>query len=108
MTLEADDINLTNGCMEALQLALRGVTRPGDTVAIESPTYFNLVSLIDHLGLRAIEVPTDPDRGISLDALELLLSEKRIQAIVTMPNVHNPLGTGMPEAAKRRLAQLAP
>ena len=107
MTLEADDIILTNGCMEALQLALRGVTRPGDTVAIESPTYFNLVSLIDHLGLRAIEVPTDPDHGISLDALELLLSEKRIQAIVTMPNVHNPLGTGMPEAAKRRLAQLA-
>ena len=107
MTLGVDDIILTNGCMEALQLALRGVTRPGDTIAIESPTYFNLVSLLDHLGLRAIEVPTHPDQGMSLDALELLLSEQRVQAVVTMPNVHNPLGTGMPLAAKQRLATLA-
>ena len=107
MTLEADHILLTNGCMEALQLALRGVTHPGDTVAIESPTYFNLVSLIDHLGLKAIEVPTHPDQGMSLDALELLLSENRVQAVVVIPNVHNPLGTSMPTEAKRRLAALA-
>jgi len=107
MTLEAANIILTNGCMEALQLAVRGITRPGDTIAVESPTYFNLISLADHLGLRVIEVPTHPDQGMSLDALELLLSEKRIQAIVTMPSVHNPLGTSMPVAAKQRLAQLA-
>ncbi len=107
MTLEADDIILTNGCMEALQLAVRGVTQPGDTIAVESPTYFNLISLADHLGLRVIEVPTHPDQGMSLDALELLLSEKRVQAIVTMPSVHNPLGTSMPVAGKRRLAELA-
>ncbi len=107
MTLTAEDIILTNGCMEALQLALRGVTQPGDTIALESPTYFNLISLADHLGLRTIEVPTHPDHGMSLDALELLLSEKRVQAIVTMPSVHNPLGTSMPVAAKQRLAGLA-
>ena len=107
MTLQPENIILTNGCMEALQLALRGLTQPGDTVAIESPTYFNLISLIEHLGLRAIEVPTHPYHGISLDALELLLSEKRIQAIVTIPSVHNPLGTSMPVAHKQRLAALA-
>lgn len=107
MTLAADDIILTNGCMEALQLALRGVTGPGDTIAIESPTYFNLISLAEHLGLRTIEVPTHPEQGMSLDALELLLAEKRVQAVVTMPNVHNPLGTSAPLAAKQRLAALA-
>ena len=107
MTLVPDNIILTNGCMEALQLALRGVTRPGDTIALESPTYFNLISLADHLGLRTIEVPTHPEQGMSLDALELLLSEKRVQAVVTMPSVHNPLGTCMPVAGKRRLAELA-
>ena len=107
MALEPPNIILSNGCMEALQLALRGVTQPGDTIAIESPTYFNLITLADHLGLRTIEVPTHPAQGMSLDALELLLSEKRIQAIVCMPNVHNPLGTGMPIDAKRRLATLA-
>ncbi len=107
MTLAPEDILLTNGCMEALQLALRGVTRPGDTVALESPTYFNLIPLADRLGLRTIEVPTHPEHGLSLDALELLLSENRIQAVVAMPNVHNPLGTSMPVSAKRRLAELA-
>ena len=107
MTLDPENIILTNGCMEALQLALRGVTQPGDTIALESPTYFNLISLADHLGLRTIEVPTHPDQGMSLDAVELLLSEKRVQAIVTMPSVHNPLGTSMPVAAKQRLAALA-
>lgn len=107
MALDPQDIILTNGCMEALQLALRGVTKPGDTIAIESPTYFNLISLIDHLGLRAVEIATDPNQGMSLDALELLLSENRVQAVVTIPNVHNPLGTGMPLANKQRLAALA-
>lgn len=107
MTLAADDILLTNGCMEALQLALRAVTRPGDAIALESPTYFNLIPLADRLGLKTIELPTHPDTGLSLDALELLLSEKRIQAVVCMPTVHNPLGTSMPVAGKKRLAELA-
>lgn len=107
MNLSPDAILITNGCMEALQLALRAVTRPGDTVGLESPTYFNLIPLIDRLGLKTIELPTHPDTGLSLDALELLLSEGRLQAVVAMPNVHNPLGTGMPLAAKRRLAALA-
>ena len=107
MTLAADAIVLTNGCMEALQLALRAVTRPGETIALESPTYFNLISLAQHLGLKTIEVPTHPGQGMSLDALELLLAEQRVQAVVTMPSVHNPLGTCMPVANKQRLAELA-
>jgi DNA-binding transcriptional MocR family regulator len=107
MTLAPEDILVTNGCMEALQLALRAVTRPGDTIALESPTYFNLIPLANRLGLKTIEVPTHPGTGLALDALELLLSERRVQAVVAMPNVHNPLGTSMPLAAKQRLAELA-
>jgi DNA-binding transcriptional MocR family regulator len=107
VTMTADDVILTNGCMEALQFALRAATRPGDAIAIESPTYFNLIPLAEMLGLRTIEVPTHPGSGMSMDALELLLSEQRVKAVVTMPNVHNPLGTSMPVEAKRRLAALA-
>lgn len=106
MDLVPEDVILTNGCMEALQLALRGVTRPGDTIALESPTYFNLIPLANQLGLKTIELPTHPGRGLSLDALELLMSEQRVQAVIAMPNVHNPLGTSMPVAAKERLAAL--
>lgn len=106
MQLDAERVVLTNGCLEALMLALRAVTRPGDTVGIESPTYFCLMPLFVQLGLKALEIPTHPETGLSLDALELLLSEKRLSAVMAMPNVHNPLGTVMPLEAKRRLARL--
>lgn len=106
MALQAENIILTNGCMEALQLALRAVTKPGDAVGLESPTYFNLLPLFASLGLKAVEIPTDPQHGISVDAVELLLSEGRISALVAMPNVHNPLGCSMPLEAKKRLARL--
>lgn len=106
MALRPDNILITHGCMEALQLALRAVTRPGDTVGLESPTYFNLLPLLSSLGLKAVEIPTDPLTGLSLDALELLLSENRLNAVVAMPNVHNPLGCIMPLENKKRLARL--
>lgn len=106
MALQADNIILTHGAMEALQLALRAVCRHGDTVGIESPTYFNLLPLFASLGLKAVEIPTDPQHGLSLDALALLLSEKRLQAVVAMPNVHNPLGCSMSTDNKKRLAAL--
>ncbi|OWY39997.1 GntR family transcriptional regulator [Xenophilus sp. AP218F] len=106
MTLQPDNIILTHGCMEALQLALRAVTQPGDTVGLESPTYFNLLPMMASLGLKTIEIPTDPQTGLSVDAVELLLGEKRIKALMAMPNVHNPLGCCMPLEAKKRLARL--
>ena len=105
-TLTADEITLTHGCMEALQLALRAVTQPGDCVGLESPTYFYLLPLLASLGLKALEIPTDPQLGLSLDALELLLNEKRLNAVIAMPTVQNPLGCTMPLAAKKRLARL--
>jgi DNA-binding transcriptional MocR family regulator len=106
MRLAPDDILITHGAMEALQLALRAVTRPGDTVGVESPTYFNLYPLLASLGLRALEIPTHPQHGLSLDALEMLLQEGRLAALVAMPTVHNPLGCTMPLAGKQRLAGL--
>ncbi|MBJ2066207.1 PLP-dependent aminotransferase family protein [Serratia odorifera] len=106
MLLDPADITLTHGCMEALQLALRVTTQPGDCVGLESPTYFYLLPLLASLGLKAIEIPTDPQHGLSLDALELLLNERRLNAVIAMPTVQNPLGCTLPLAAKKRLARL--
>ncbi|SQI29074.1 Uncharacterized HTH-type transcriptional regulator yjiR [Serratia plymuthica] len=106
MLVEPGDITLTHGCMEALQLALRVTTKPGDCIGLESPTYFYLLPLLASLGLKALEIPTDPQHGLSLDALELLLNEKRLDAVIAMPTVQNPLGCTMPLAAKKRLARL--
>nr|MBA2817306.1 GntR family transcriptional regulator [Candidatus Pantoea persica] len=92
--------------MEALQLALRAVTWPGDCVGQESPTYFFLFPLLASLGLKALETPTDPQHGLSLDALEMLLQEQRIQALIAMPSAQNPLGYCMSRQNKQRLAKL--
>lgn len=103
----AHDIIVTHGCTEALTLALRAVAIPGDTIAIESPAYFGLLQALESLGLRALEIPTSPQRGLSVDALEVALRTRaHIRAVVTVPNLQNPLGCLMPDSDKQRLLQL--
>jgi DNA-binding transcriptional MocR family regulator len=94
---------ITNGCMEALNLCLRAVTQPGDTVALESPTYYGFLQILQALGLKALEIPTHPRSGISLEALELALEAHAVKAVLVMPNVSNPVGATMSDAAKKRL-----
>jgi DNA-binding transcriptional MocR family regulator len=100
------DIVTTTGCMEAINLALRAVTKPGDLVALESPTYYGFLQILQSLGLRALEIPTHPRTGISLEALELALAEHPVKAVLVMPNVSNPIGASMSDAAKKRLVEL--
>lgn len=106
MSIGADEVILTHGCMDALQLSLRTVTKPGDCIGLESPTYFYMISLIASLGLNAIEIPTDPQKGISVEAVETLLQQGKINALLLMPSVQNPLGCSMPVEDKKRLAAL--
>jgi DNA-binding transcriptional MocR family regulator len=96
----------TTGCMEAVNLCLRAVTKPGDLVALESPTYYGFLQILQTLGLRALEIPTHPRSGISLEALELALAEHPVKAVLVMPNVSNPIGASMSEPAKKRLVEL--
>ncbi|WP_136420231.1 PLP-dependent aminotransferase family protein [Herbaspirillum sp. ST 5-3] len=104
--IDPQEIIATNSCTEAMSLSLRAVAKPGDTVAIESPTYFVLLQLIESLGMKALEIPTDPKTGLSIDALELAMREGLVQACLLVPNVNNPLGSIMPEESKKRLAGL--
>lgn len=101
-----DDIVITDGCMEALNLCLRAVAKPGDTIAFESPTYFGLLQIVESLGMKALEIPTHPRDGISLEALELATRKRRVKACVVMPTVANPLGSVMPDENKARLVAL--
>jgi DNA-binding transcriptional MocR family regulator len=100
------DLVTTSGCMEAINLCLRAVTRPGDLVALESPTYYGFLQILQSLGLRALEIPTHPRSGISLEALELALAEHPVKALLVMPNVSNPIGATMSDASKKRLVEL--
>jgi DNA-binding transcriptional MocR family regulator len=101
-----DEIVTTSGCMEALMLCLRAVTRAGDTIAIESPTYFGLILLMEQLGLKALEIPTHPRTGLNLDALERALRSRRVAACLVVPNFNNPLGSLMPPSEKERLVAM--
>jgi DNA-binding transcriptional MocR family regulator len=100
----ADEIIVTNGCMEALTLALRAVAQRGDTIAIESPTFYGILQGIESLGMRALELPTHPRDGIDLDALQQALDTQPVAAILLVPSFNNPLGCNMPLEHRRRLA----
>lgn len=102
----ADEVIATYGGTEALNLALRAVTQPGDLVAVESPTYYGLLQILEGLGLRTLEIPTSPHTGISLAALELAIDSHGVRAVVVMPCLQNPLGSIMPEERKDALVAL--
>ncbi len=101
-----EDIVVTNGCQEALVLCLRAVAEAGDTVAIESPAFFGTLQAIESLGLKALEIPTDPRYGISLDALRLALEQWPLKALLLTPNFSNPLGYCMSDTRKGELVAL--
>src|SRR5690606_21568080 len=102
----ADDIIVTHGCVEALNLALRAVAERGDTIAVESPAYYGLLQIVESLGMQAVEIPTSPQSGISVDALDMAFQAYAIKAVVVVPNRQNPLGCVMPDTEKRRLVAL--
>lgn len=103
----ADEVTVTHGGIEAVNLALRAVANPGDTVAVESPTFFGLLQVLESLGMRALEIPTSPSSGISVEALELAInSYGDIKAVVVVPNLQNPLGAIMPDSRKAALVAL--
>ena len=101
-----DDIVITSGAKEAVYLSIRTVTRPGDTVAIESPGYYALFEVLASLGLRALEIATHPREGIDLDQLDTALAAERVTAVATVANFSNPTGSCMSDDAKRRLVAL--
>jgi DNA-binding transcriptional MocR family regulator len=105
-TLTPDDIILTTGATEALNLCLRAVAQPGDTILIESPTYYSVLQILESLGLCALELPTHPREGLSLTALEYALERENIKACLLMPSFQNPLGSSMPEANRRQLVKM--
>lgn len=104
--LSPEDIVITSGCMEAITLALSAVTQRGDTVAVESPTYFGLLRALEALGLRAFELPTDATDGLDLSALKRVLERRSIQACLFSSSFNNPLGCTMPDEKKLKVLSL--
>jgi DNA-binding transcriptional MocR family regulator len=102
----ADEVVITSGALEALNLCLQAVTRPGGVVAIEDPTFYSALQAIERLGLRAVSVPTHPRDGIDLNAFADTLDRHPVQACWLMPTFQNPVGSLMPEDRKQALVEL--
>ncbi len=104
--LSPDEIITTSGGTEALMLCLRAVTRPGDVVAVEAPSYFGVLHAVEEMGRKAVEIPMHPRDGMDLDVLERIVEEHRVAACVAVPNFSNPLGSLMPDENKERLVEI--
>jgi DNA-binding transcriptional MocR family regulator len=109
VALDADALVITNGCMEALTLAVQAVVPRGGTIAVESPTYYGFLQIAEHLGVKVIEIAAHARDGFSIEALrDLLLSPagREVRACALTPNFSNPTGSLMPEERKRELVRL--
>lgn len=100
------EIVVTAGCMEAVALCLESLTKPGDRVAVESPTYFGILQLLQSLQLETVEIPTDPTQGVDLAFLEEELKSGKTKVCLFVPNFSNPLTALMPEENKIHLIGL--
>ena len=101
------DVLATTGNSEGVSLALAAVASPGDMVAVESPTYYGLLQVVESLQLKTLEIPCSPRTGMSIEALELAFqTQPRLKAVVVVPELQMPLGTRMPDEHKARLVAL--
>jgi len=104
--LSEDDVVVTAGCMEAISLCLRAVTKPGDAVATESPTFYGIFQVMESLGLKVVEIPSDPQLGADIHYLEQAITRFNIKACVFVCNFNNPMGSCMPDDRKKKLVDI--
>lgn len=104
--LPLEELVITNGAMEALNLCLQCVTQPGDLVAIEAPAFYATLQVLERLKLKAVEIPVHPREGIDLESLAGSLATLPIKACWFMSSLQNPLGASMSEGKKAALYDL--
>jgi DNA-binding transcriptional MocR family regulator len=107
--LDDDEVMITNGCTEAMNIAIRAVAEPGATIAVESPAYFGILQIIESFGMKALEIATHPTDGLSLTALEQALGAREgnaIKACVVVSSFSNPIGATLSDDNKKALVRL--
>jgi DNA-binding transcriptional MocR family regulator len=101
-----DDLIVTNGCQQSLDLLTRVLLRPGDKVVVEDPVYPGLKSLFLEAGVQLIGVPVGAD-GVEIEQLQGVLDRERPRLIVVTSNFQNPTGATLPIAARAALLRAA-
>lgn len=106
LTVNPENIVLCQGASQGIYLAMRLFAEPGDWIAVEEPTYHNVLTALVALGLRAAPIPMTDD-GPDLDVLTRTLARPEVKLFYTMPSFHNPLGTTTSLSHRRALIDIA-
>lgn len=102
-----NDVLITSGDTIALELALEAVAPKGSTVAVETPTYYGILQIIERLGMRALPIKTHAKLGLDVNHLAEALKQKKVAVIFLNPTLQNPRGFIMPNEARTQLSRLA-
>ena len=105
VSISADEILITTGAQNAIELLMKLLTEPGDGVVMESPTYTRAIDVFRFSRVRMLEVPMNKG-GMDLDALEGLLDRESPALVYTIPNFHNPTGITTEQSHRERLLLL--
>src|ERR1700729_3666340 len=108
MSVGIEQIVVTAGALEALSLALQCVTRPGDTIAVESPTFYGCLQAAQRMGLHVVEIPMHPTDGLDIEALNAAIAKFPIRACWFMTTLQHPTGATLSPTRKPELVGLLP
>ena len=103
---KADDVVVTSGSQQSLDVLARALINPGDTVVVERPTYLAALQVFGLAQANFESVGTDGD-GMKVDELEALVAKKTIKAVYIVPTFGNPGGVTLSEARRKQLVELS-
>lgn len=101
-----EEIIVTSGGQQAIDVAVRAIVEPDDVVVVESPTFVGILAALRSTGARVIGVPVD-EQGFDVGALEHVLTRHEVKLCALQPACHNPTGTDLSPERRSRLAELA-
>src|SRR3984885_2461733 len=113
LSVRAEQLLITDGCQQSIDLVCKAFLRPGDAVALENPCYPGAIATLAGSRIRVLSVPVQADAagtghvGLDVEALEMVLLQNRVKFLLITPDFHNPTGTVLPLAERRRLLELA-
>lgn len=105
--LSREDIIITNGALESINLCLRAVTESNDTVLVETPCYYGILQCLELLNLKVIEVPSDSTWGINIEQIESIAQKHKVKACIFVSNFNNPNGVALSSGKKKAIAEFA-
>jgi DNA-binding transcriptional MocR family regulator len=103
---DADEIIVTSGARQGIDLVVRTLVQPGDVVATESPTFTGALASLHSAGARVIGIPFDED-GLDVEAFERVIARHEIKLLFLQPACQNPTGRDIAADRRARLIELA-